>query len=51
MLMPPTWMTLSELGEFASGRGSVDRGARSIKKITPTLVREGDQVRVVLEPR
>ncbi|MCU1684997.1 MAG: hypothetical protein JWQ81_5736 [Amycolatopsis sp.] len=49
-LMPPTWITLTELAEFTSA-GDILAAERSIQKIMPTLVREGDQVRVVLEPQ
>ncbi|GAB2743028.1 NUDIX domain-containing protein [Amycolatopsis magusensis] len=48
-LMPPTWFTLTEIGEFTSVREALT-AERSIKKITPTLVREGDRARIVLEP-
>jgi 8-oxo-dGTP pyrophosphatase MutT (NUDIX family) len=50
MLLPPTWMTLSELSEFASA-AEVLEAERSIVPIMPTLVRDGDKVRVVLESR
>lgn len=49
MLMPPTWLTLAELGSFDSAAAA--QGAeREIKKIMPTLIREGDKIRVVLDP-
>jgi len=50
MLMPPTWLTLSELAEFATA-DDVLNAPREIVRIAPTLVRENDHVRVVLEPR
>jgi 8-oxo-dGTP pyrophosphatase MutT (NUDIX family) len=49
-LMPPTWATLSELSEFATAAEAL-AADRSLDPITPTFVREGDKVRVVLEPR
>jgi 8-oxo-dGTP pyrophosphatase MutT (NUDIX family) len=49
-LMPPTWITLTELAEFTSA-ADILAVERSIQKIMPTLVRDGDQVRVVLEPQ
>lgn len=49
-LMPPTWITLTELAEFTSA-AEVLAAERSIEKIMPTLVRDGDKVRVVLEPQ
>lgn len=48
MLMPPTWATLSEIGEFATV-GEVLAAERSIRGVEPKLVRDGDNVRVVLE--
>jgi 8-oxo-dGTP pyrophosphatase MutT (NUDIX family) len=50
MLMPPTWLTLSELAEFATA-DDVLNAQREIVRIAPTLIRENDQVRVVLERR
>jgi 8-oxo-dGTP pyrophosphatase MutT (NUDIX family) len=50
VLLPPTWFTLTELSEFASAAEAL-AAERSIEKISPTLLREGDQVRVVLEPQ
>jgi 8-oxo-dGTP pyrophosphatase MutT (NUDIX family) len=49
-LLPPTWMTLAELAEFRSA-DDVLAADRTIEKIMPTLVREGEKVRVVLEPQ
>jgi 8-oxo-dGTP pyrophosphatase MutT (NUDIX family) len=49
-LMPPTWTVLSELSEFATAAEVVE-AERSIEPITPTFVREGDKVRVVLGTR
>ncbi|MBW4719764.1 NUDIX hydrolase [Saccharothrix obliqua] len=46
MLMPPTWMTLSELGEH-SGVADVLDAPRVVEKIIPKLVRDGNAVRVV----
>jgi 8-oxo-dGTP pyrophosphatase MutT (NUDIX family) len=48
MLMPPTWITLTELAEFSAAAEAL-AAERSIEKIMPTLVREGEKVRVVLE--
>ena len=50
MLMPPTWLTLSELAGFATA-DDVRNAPREIVRIAPTLIREDDHVRVVLEPR
>jgi 8-oxo-dGTP pyrophosphatase MutT (NUDIX family) len=50
VLLPPTWFTLTELSGFASAAEAL-AAERSIEKISPTLLREGDQVRVVLEPQ
>ncbi|WP_433274388.1 NUDIX hydrolase [Actinosynnema sp. CS-041913] len=47
LLMPPTWVTLSELGEF-SGVADVLAGSREVAKIIPKVVREGGVVRVVV---
>ncbi|WP_408629883.1 NUDIX hydrolase [Amycolatopsis aidingensis] len=47
-LMPPTMSTLAELGEFAD-TAAVLAAPRSIEKIIPNLVRDGDKVRVVWE--
>jgi hypothetical protein len=49
-LMPPTWMTLTELGEFTSAQEALS-AERSIRPIMPTLVRAGDKVHVVVEPQ
>jgi 8-oxo-dGTP pyrophosphatase MutT (NUDIX family) len=49
-LMPPTWVTLSELGEYAIAEEALSV-EREIRPIIPTLVREGDKVRVVMEPQ
>ncbi|MFD5825303.1 NUDIX hydrolase [Lentzea sp. NPDC060358] len=47
MLMPPTWRTLDEVGAL----GSVEKvmaQERSVEKIIPKLIRDGDVIRVVL---
>lgn len=47
MLMAPTWRTLDEMGAL----GSVEKvmaEERSIEKIIPKLIRDGDVIRVVL---
>ncbi|MFD9888204.1 NUDIX hydrolase [Amycolatopsis sp. NPDC059027] len=48
MLMPPTWVTLNELTTFDTAEEAL-AAERVITRIAPTLVREGDKVRVVLE--
>ncbi|SDX14427.1 hypothetical protein SAMN05421504_102442 [Amycolatopsis xylanica] len=48
MLMPPTWITLNELGEFKNAAEAL-ASPREISKVMPSLVREGDKVRVILE--
>jgi hypothetical protein len=50
MLLPPTWTTLTELSEFATAAEALAAG-RSLDPIIPKLIREGDKVRVVLEPQ
>ncbi|MGW6448964.1 NUDIX hydrolase [Lentzea sp. NPDC055074] len=48
MLMPPTWRTLDEVGAL----GSVEKvmaEERSVEKIIPKLVRDGDVIRVVFQ--
>ncbi|WP_425470655.1 NUDIX hydrolase [Saccharothrix australiensis] len=47
MLMPPTRVVLSELAEFA-GVSDVLVAPRAVEKIVPKVVRDGDEVRVVL---
>ncbi len=47
MLMPPTWVTLSDLAEFA-GVSDVLGAPLAVEKIIPKVVRDGDQVRVIL---
>nr|WP_246257739.1 NUDIX hydrolase [Amycolatopsis anabasis] len=47
-LMPPTWITLHEIAEFGT-TAAVLAEERTIDKISPTLVRERGQVRIVLE--
>ncbi|MET8756495.1 NUDIX hydrolase [Lentzea sp. NPDC004782] len=47
MLMPPTWRTLDEVGAL----GTVDKvmaEERSVAKIIPKLIRDGDKIRVVI---
>lgn len=46
-LMPPTWVTLSELAELGSVEAVVD-ASRTVSKVIPKLVRDGDVLRVVL---
>lgn len=48
MLMPPTWRTLDEVGAL----GSVEKimaEERSVEKIIPKLIRDGDTIRVVFQ--
>ncbi|WP_439662700.1 NUDIX hydrolase [Lentzea sp. HUAS TT2] len=48
MLMPPTWRTLDEVGAL----GSVEKvmaEERSVEKIIPKLIRDGDVIRVVFQ--
>nr|BFE46957.1 NUDIX domain-containing protein [Saccharothrix mutabilis subsp. capreolus] len=47
LLLPPTWVTLSELAEFP-GVADVLAAPREVEKIIPKLVRDGDAVRVVV---
>jgi 8-oxo-dGTP pyrophosphatase MutT (NUDIX family) len=47
MLMPPTWFVLDEIGRFSSV-SEVLAEQKSISKVIPTLVRDGDRVRVQL---
>ncbi|GAA1339011.1 NUDIX hydrolase [Saccharothrix algeriensis] len=47
MLMPPTWVALSELAGFR-GVADVLVAERVVDKIIPKVVRDGDEVRVVL---
>ncbi|HWE88384.1 MAG TPA: NUDIX hydrolase [Pseudonocardiaceae bacterium] len=46
-LLPPTWITLTDLAEFGSVAEAM-AAPRSVDKIEPKLVREDDAVRVVL---
>ncbi len=46
-LLPPTWVTLSELDELGSV-SAVLESPRTVSKIIPKLVREGGAVRVVV---
>jgi 8-oxo-dGTP pyrophosphatase MutT (NUDIX family) len=48
MLLPPTWHTLTELAKFSSV-ADVLAVEREIVPITPTIVPDGDGVRVVVE--
>jgi 8-oxo-dGTP pyrophosphatase MutT (NUDIX family) len=48
MLMPPTWRTLEEVGAL----GTVEKvmaEERSVEKIIPKLIRDGDVIRVVFQ--
>ncbi|MFI6100986.1 NUDIX hydrolase [Lentzea sp. NPDC051213] len=47
MLMPPTWRTLDEVGALGTV-AAVMAAERSVEKIIPKLVRDGDVIRVVL---
>lgn len=47
-LMPPTWLTLQEMAEFDSA-GAALATERSVRKVMPNLVRDGDRFRVVLD--
>ncbi|WP_245901066.1 NUDIX hydrolase [Prauserella shujinwangii] len=49
MLMPPTWSILAELDRCASVADALARERQPIRKVTPRLVRDGDQVRVEVE--
>jgi 8-oxo-dGTP pyrophosphatase MutT (NUDIX family) len=51
-LLPPTWTTLAELEECASVTDAMSR-ERTITKLMPRVVRDGDSLRVVLpgDPR
>nr|WP_157596603.1 NUDIX hydrolase [Saccharomonospora saliphila] len=46
-LLPPTWCTLADLGEFGSVAEAL-ASSREIRRITPRLVVDGDTVRVEL---
>ncbi|GAB3000032.1 NUDIX hydrolase [Amycolatopsis acidiphila] len=46
-LMPPTWHTLSELTRFSS-TDEVLAVDRKIKTILPTIIRDGDHIRVIM---
>jgi 8-oxo-dGTP pyrophosphatase MutT (NUDIX family) len=46
-LLPPTWMTLADLAEFDSVAAAM-AADRTIDKIIPRVVREGDRLRVLL---
>ncbi|WP_033292962.1 NUDIX hydrolase [Amycolatopsis jejuensis] len=48
-LMPPTWLTLTELAGFDTADAALAE-PREIVKTMPTLVREGENVRVILDP-
>ncbi|TNC22949.1 NUDIX hydrolase [Amycolatopsis alkalitolerans] len=47
ILMPPTWHTLSELTGFDTTAEVLD-AERTVETIIPKLVREGDQIRVIV---
>jgi 8-oxo-dGTP pyrophosphatase MutT (NUDIX family) len=46
-LLPPTWTTLAELEECASVADAMSR-ERTIEKLMPRVVRDGDVLRIVL---
>ncbi|MCE6996804.1 NUDIX hydrolase [Saccharothrix sp. S26] len=46
-LMPPTWVTLAELDELGTVSAVLSAG-RTVSKVIPKLVRDGDVLRVVL---
>lgn len=46
-LLPPTRYTLSELAEFSSTEEALS-APRKVEKIIPTLIREGDRIRVIV---
>lgn len=46
-LMPPTWVTLTEVDELGSVSAVLDE-SREVSKIIPKIVRDGDVLRVVL---
>ncbi|WP_394614414.1 NUDIX hydrolase [Lentzea sp. JNUCC 0626] len=48
MLMPPTWRTLDEVDALGSV-GKVMAEERSVEKIIPKLIRDGDVIRVVFQ--
>ncbi|MDT8910845.1 NUDIX domain-containing protein [Amycolatopsis sp. PS_44_ISF1] len=48
MLMPPTWLTLSEIDAFATADEALS-ASREIVRTIPTLIREGEQIRIVLD--
>lgn len=47
-LMPPTWVTLSEVGEHSTVADVLETH-RQVSPIQPTLIDDGDGIRVVLE--
>lgn len=47
-LMPPTWITLTEIGEYPSV-ADILATHRQVSPIQPTLIDDGDGIRVVLE--
>jgi 8-oxo-dGTP pyrophosphatase MutT (NUDIX family) len=47
-LLPPTWYTLTELAEFGSAAEAL-AARRTMETIVPKLIREGDQIRVIME--
>ncbi|MFI5607149.1 NUDIX hydrolase [Amycolatopsis sp. NPDC051903] len=48
-LMPPTWLTLTDLDEFATADDLL-AAPREIVRTMPTLIQDGDKFRVVLDP-
>ncbi|WP_035304111.1 NUDIX hydrolase [Actinokineospora inagensis] len=47
-LMPPTWMTLTELSQHPDVASAM-ASSRTISKVLPKLVREGGKIRVTLD--
>ncbi|MDQ0378680.1 NUDIX hydrolase [Amycolatopsis thermophila] len=47
-LMPPTWYTLSELAAFDTAAEAL-AAERTVEAIIPKLIRDGDEIRVVVE--
>lgn len=48
MLMPPTWVTLTEIGEHATVADAL-AAQRQVSPVEPKLIREGNSIRVVME--
>lgn len=47
-LMPPTWVTLTEIAEYPRV-ADVLAARRQVSPVEPTLIREGDSIRVVMD--